>query len=124
MKQNWATKQAFYFRYVSLQATYSMSGCTEITFVDGTRLSGTFEDGRLNGLAQTFFCKAGACDVFEEDVYNRPTYPETVSFYSRGKRVGTAWEFKVGGGYVVGKVDNQGELTGAEVAYVYPDHRY
>ena len=77
----------------------------------------------MQGLAQTFFCKAGPCDVYEEEEFNSPTYPETVSFYDWGQRVGTAWEFKVGGGYVVGKVDAQGDLTGNEVAYVYPDHR-
>ena len=100
-----------------------MIGCTWISFADGTRLVGTFEDGSLQGLAVTFVCKAGPCDVYEDDDFNRPTYPETVSFYHRGKRVGTAWDIKVGGGFVVGTVDSEGALTGGDVAYVYPDYR-
>ena len=44
-----------------------------------------------------------------------------VSFYIDGMRVGPAWKFKIGGGFVVGKVDTSGHLTGNEIVYSYPD---
>ena len=30
---------------------------------------------------------------------------------------------QLGGGYLVGKVDDKGELTGPDIAYIYPDFR-
>lgn len=45
-----------------------------------------------------------------------------VFYFVRGKKVGPGWEFKIGGGAVVGKVDDRGELTGDDVVYVYPDY--
>ena len=30
---------------------------------------------------------------------------------------------QLGGGYLVGKVDEKGELTGPDIAYIYPDFR-
>ncbi len=38
-----------------------------------------------------------------------------------GMRNGVSWEFKAGGGAVVGTVDLSGELTGDEIMYIYPD---
>ena len=31
---------------------------------------------------------------------------------------------QLGGGYLIGKVDDQGELTGPDIAYIYPDFRW
>ena len=31
---------------------------------------------------------------------------------------------QLGGGYLVGKVDEKGELTGPDIAYIYPDFRF
>ena len=36
-------------------------------------------------------------------------------------RVGPSWQFKIGGGFLAGKVDDLGELTGDEIVYAYPD---
>ena len=44
-----------------------------------------------------------------------------VVFYSNGKKIGPAWEFKIGGGLLVGHVDQRGELTGEDLVYAYPD---
>jgi hypothetical protein len=32
-------------------------------------------------------------------------------------------QFKIGGGAVIGKVDDMGELTGNDVIYAYPDYK-
>jgi histone-lysine N-methyltransferase SETD7 len=40
-----------------------------------------------------------------------------------GRRVGYAWELKAGGGAVVGRVDpDDGQISGHDVVYVYPDN--
>lgn len=44
-----------------------------------------------------------------------------MAFYENGKRIGPAWEFKIGGGVVVGKVNVEGDLTGDDFVYAYPD---
>jgi histone-lysine N-methyltransferase SETD7 len=44
-----------------------------------------------------------------------------VSFYVDGMRIGPSWRFKIGGGFVVGKTDSSGHLTGNEIVYSYPD---
>jgi hypothetical protein len=46
-----------------------------------------------------------------------------VSFYKSGKRSGPVVEFKVGGGAVMGVADADGDLTGDDVVYAYPDFR-
>ena len=37
--------------------------------------------------------------------------------------MGVSWKFKVGGGFVVGQVNGDGEMSGNGIAYVYPDHK-
>ncbi len=50
-----------------------------------------------------------------------------ICWYRDGRRVGQAWEFRLGGGFVTGAVDVDGQLTNKggksdrEIAYVYPD---
>ena len=38
-------------------------------------------------------------------------------------RVGWIYQGQLGGGYIVGEVDRAGELTGDNIAYIYPDFR-
>lgn len=44
-----------------------------------------------------------------------------MSFYSNGKKVGPCWDFKIGGGVLVGHVDDEGEITGSNLVFAYPD---
>lgn len=44
-----------------------------------------------------------------------------VAWFKDGVRTGVAWEFRAGGGAVVGAVDLGGSLSGADLVYVYPD---
>ena len=41
--------------------------------------------------------------------------------YRNGKPFGTCWKLFRCGGCVVGPVDSDGELTGSDLAYIYPD---
>ena len=50
-----------------------------------------------------------------------PRHLQEISYYNNGIRVGIAYEFKIGGGFIVGQVDKFGNLTGKDIAYVYPD---
>jgi hypothetical protein len=44
-----------------------------------------------------------------------------VSWFRDGVRTGVSWEFKAGGGAVVGTVDVGGDLSGMDINYMYPD---
>ena len=44
-----------------------------------------------------------------------------MAWFKDGVRTGVAWEFKAGGGAVVGVVYLGGSLSGSDVVYVYPD---
>lgn len=41
--------------------------------------------------------------------------------YQDGQAVGFAWRIVIGGGFIYGRVDGMGQLTGDDIAYVYPD---
>ena len=42
--------------------------------------------------------------------------------YENGEPVGSVWIGTIGGGFLHGKLDENFELTGEDIAYVYPDH--
>ena len=44
-----------------------------------------------------------------------------VGKHENGQPCGTCWKIIPGGGCVVGEVDSDGLLTGADIAYIYPD---
>eukprot|EP00090_Calanus_glacialis_P045472 TRINITY_DN8457_c0_g1_i2.p1 TRINITY_DN8457_c0_g1~~TRINITY_DN8457_c0_g1_i2.p1 ORF type:complete len:319 (-),score=77.82 TRINITY_DN8457_c0_g1_i2:34-990(-) len=44
-----------------------------------------------------------------------------VGKHENGQPCGTCWKIIPGGGCVVGEVDSDGHLTGADIAYIYPD---
>eukprot|EP00095_Tigriopus_kingsejongensis_P003382 maker-scaffold153_size302544-snap-gene-2.26 protein:Tk03382 transcript:maker-scaffold153_size302544-snap-gene-2.26-mRNA-1 annotation:"hypothetical protein BRAFLDRAFT_120570" len=46
-----------------------------------------------------------------------------VGYYSNGKPTGLAWRGLVGGSWIHGEVDDNGEFTGDNVAYIYPDFK-
>ena len=121
-----------------------LEGEATVTYVDGSFMKANFRRGVLHGLARLdlfnrgskldgeanvfeflsirkFRCKFGLCDFFDRDSWSQPRHLWEISWYESGIRVGTAWEFQIGGGCVVGKVDHKGDLTGTEVAYIYPD---
>ena len=44
-----------------------------------------------------------------------------VAYYSSGKAVGTAWLGLIGGGYLVGPLDQDSKVSGDHCIYIYPD---
>ncbi len=71
-------------------------------------MEGYFKDGVLHGFAR-FFDETGRLTFFGN--------------HKNGKPHGVCWKVIKGGGCVVGRVDEDGELTGIRVAYLYPDFR-
>merc|ERR1711971_1542764 len=84
-----------------------------VAFIDGnyednTWLEGFFKDGILHGFCRYF------------DSKGRLTF---VGMHRNGKPFGTCWKIIRGGGVVVGRVDEEGRLSGNKIAYVYPDFK-
>ena len=44
-----------------------------------------------------------------------------VGRYANGRPSGPCWSYREGGGFLFGFADQKGTLTGAEIAYIYPD---
>jgi len=97
-------------------------GC-RINYKDGSFAQANFKHGILHGLFLRFQCKFGACNLYDSGhEWSQAQYLKEISVFVNGLRNGISYQFKTGGGFVVGVVDAQsGELTGQEIAYVYPD---
>ncbi len=104
-----------------------LEGEGTVTFVDDSFMRANFRAGVLHGLVRKFWCRFGPCDAFDLKAWSEPRHLEEVSWFRDGRRVGHAWEAKIGGGWVVGEVDRDGQLSsyGDEDdglhAYLYPD---
>jgi len=83
-----------------------LNGKARVYFTNDTWLEGFFKDGVLHGFCRHF------------DGKNSLSF---VGMYRNGKAFGTCWKIVRGGGCVVGVVDEEGELTGMNIAYIYPD---
>ena len=86
-------------------AAGQLSGRARIVFSQGNSLDGFFKSGLLHGFAR-YFDEAG-----------RLTFAGN---HSSGLALGTCWKIIRGGGAVVGQVDQEGLLTGDNIAYIYP----
>ncbi|TSO15265.1 Histone-lysine N-methyltransferase SETD7 [Bagarius yarrelli] len=84
----------------------ALQGQGVYTYEDGGVLHGTYADGELNGPAQEF------------DPEGRLIFKGQ---YKDNIRCGTCWIYYPDRGCVVGEVNEDGEMTGKAVAYVYPD---
>lgn len=85
-----------------------VQGKLRLQFQDGTWITGYAKDSVLHGLCRHY------------DQHKQLQY---IGITRNGKRFGTCWQILPGGGYIVGKVDAEGELSGPNIAYIYPDHR-
>ena len=96
-----------------------------------SRIAGTWRDGLLEGRARTDFTTGGYLEGFYSfgvlhgvaRQFGIGCYLQEMSFYHRGLRVGWVYEGLLGGGYLVGRVDSGGRLTGPDISYIYPDFR-
>ena len=79
------------------------------------------EDNYINGLIRIF----GRVPVHKYKSCGRMIEPG-LSFIGRfedGKPTGICWRGLIGGAWLYGKVDEIGEFTGDQIAYIYPDLR-
>ncbi|XP_036170548.1 histone-lysine N-methyltransferase SETD7 isoform X1 [Myotis myotis] len=101
----------FFFDGSTLEGYYvddALQGQGVYTYEDGGVLQGTYVDGELNGLAQ------------EYDTDGRLIFKGQ---YKDNIRHGLCWIYFPDGGSLVGEVNEDGEMTGEKIAYVYPDER-
>ena len=85
-----------------------MNGRVTIRFLDETWLEGFAKEGVLHGFCRRF------------DAKNRLIW---VGMYRNGLPWGSCWNIIRGGGCVVGRVDEDGKLSGTNIAYLYPDFK-
>ncbi|XP_072252402.1 histone-lysine N-methyltransferase SETD7 isoform X2 [Leuresthes tenuis] len=99
----------FFFDGSTLEGFYvddALQGQGVYTYEDGGVLNGTYVDGELNGPAQEFDGEARL--VFKGQ-------------YKDNSRCEECWVYYPDGGCVFGEVNEDGEMTGDSVAYIYPD---
>ncbi|XP_061108623.1 histone-lysine N-methyltransferase SETD7 isoform X3 [Conger conger] len=99
----------FFFDGSTLEGFYvddALQGQGIYTYEDGGALHGTYVDGELNGPAQ------------ELDTDGRIVFKGQ---YKDNNRCGICWIYYPDRGGVVGEVNEDGEMTGSNVAYMYPD---
>ncbi|KAM3937737.1 histone-lysine N-methyltransferase SETD7 isoform 1-T1 [Leptodactylus fuscus] len=99
----------FFFDGSALEGFYvddALQGQGVYTYEDGGALHGTYVDGELNGPAQEY--DADGKIIFKGQ-------------YRDNIRHGVCWIYYPDGGSLVGEVNEDGEMTGEKVAYVYPD---
>ncbi|KAL8207087.1 UNVERIFIED_CONTAM: Histone-lysine N-methyltransferase setd7 [Gekko kuhli] len=99
----------FFFDGSTLEGYYvddALQGQGVYTYEDGGALHGSYMDGELNGPAQEY--DADGQLIFKGQ-------------YKDNIRNGICWIYYPDGGYLVGEVNEEGEMTGEKIAYVYPD---
>ncbi|XP_037315595.1 histone-lysine N-methyltransferase SETD7 isoform X2 [Pungitius pungitius] len=99
----------FFFDGSALEGFYvddALQGQGLYTYEDGAVLHGTYVDGELNGPAQE---------------YNAEGRLAFKGQYKDNKRCGECWIYYPDGGCVFGEVNEDSEMTGESIAYIYPD---
>ncbi|XP_033615933.1 histone-lysine N-methyltransferase SETD7 isoform X2 [Fukomys damarensis] len=99
----------FFFDGSTLEGYYvddALQGQGIYTYEDGGILQGIYVDGELNGPAQ------------EYDSDGRLIFKGQ---YKDNIRHGVCWIYYPDGGSLVGEVNEEGEMTGEKIAYMYPD---
>ncbi|XP_061541864.1 histone-lysine N-methyltransferase SETD7 isoform X1 [Phycodurus eques] len=101
----------FFFDGSTLEGFYVddvLQGQGAYSYEDGGVMHGTYVAGELNGPAQ------------EWDREGRLVFKGQ---YKDNTRCGDCWAYYPDGGCVFGEVNEEGEMTGESLAYVYPDGR-
>jgi len=92
-------------------------------------LTGNYCDGVLNGIGKIhmndgsiregWFCQGRADGPFKGVVKGSGLV--WLGHYADGVPVGTCWQAVLGDAWLVGQLDSLGQMTGSEIAFVYPD---
>merc|ERR1719317_428232 len=73
---------------------------------DESWIEGYFKDSVLHG-----FCR----------YFDKEKHLTFIGMHRNGKPFGTCWKLIKGGGYIVGRVNEDGQLTGSDIAYLFPN---
>ena len=84
-----------------------LDGRGKVEFLDGMVIEGLFKNGYLEG------CVVGKTWSGGDGVF--------IGEYHRGVAVGPCWRRLEGGGWLHGVVDKEGQFTGEDMMYIYPD---
>uniref|UniRef100_A0A8C4X312 Histone-lysine N-methyltransferase SETD7 n=1 Tax=Erpetoichthys calabaricus TaxID=27687 RepID=A0A8C4X312_ERPCA len=99
----------YFFDGSTLEGFYvddALQGQGIYTYEDGGVLHGTYMDGELNGPAQEY--DSEGVMIFKGQ-------------YKDNNRHGECWVYYPDGGSMFGEVNEEGEMTGSKIAYVYPN---
>lgn len=98
-------------------------GC-EVVYLEGhyqdDRLEGLVKVQRMDGCWEEGWYKTGVLHGFCR-TFSKTKELTFVAMHRNGRAFGTGWRMIPGGGCVVGRVNEEGELTGSDLAYLYPD---
>ena len=84
-----------------------LNGRGKVEYQSGLVIEGLFLNGYLEGSV------VGKCMHSGDEVF--------IGEYQRGVPVGPCWRRLDGGGWLHGVVDNEGQFTGEDIMYIYPD---
>jgi len=99
------------------------------------RLCGNYKSGKLQGKGKLIDMSTSVLDCrFRDSVlHGRARRIDMKKFrefrrqltfvgrYANGRPSGPCWTYREGGGFLFGIPDHSGTLTGADIAYIYPD---
>jgi len=83
-----------------------LCGKARVQLRDESWIEGYFKDSVLHGF----------CRYFDKE--KRLTF---IGMHRNGKPFGTCWKLIKGGGYIVGRVNEDGQLTGSDISYLFPN---
>ena len=98
---------------ITLVSKKLRSSTNTITIYSGLK------NGQLHGIVQIF----GILTQHPEDVCSESIF-DGLSFigrYDNGKAIGICWRQLVGGSWMYGLMDTDGQFSGENIAYIYPD---
>lgn len=103
-----------------------LSNTPEVSYVEGT-----YVDNILCGQGKTGYVNGDVMHcIFGDGYINGPTklYDKNwvlkrVCWFYRNTPTGIIWNFLTGGGFLVGRADATGNMTGDNIAFLYPDLR-
>eukprot|EP00092_Neocalanus_flemingeri_P016786 GFUD01018155.1.p1 GENE.GFUD01018155.1~~GFUD01018155.1.p1 ORF type:complete len:540 (-),score=94.96 GFUD01018155.1:837-2456(-) len=130
----WENKDTFQgvFNNGIMNRTGTITRATE----NGTKVSGEWVNGLLKGEIKETLVNTGWMEGYYKDGvphgfyrefgprYNSVNILRSMGRYYRGVMRGWYWKGHYDfSGYLVGKVDDEGKLTGEDIAYIYPDFK-
>ena len=107
----------------------------KLSLSGGVAYEGKWKDGLMDGEMRVTtglgwiegYWKRGVPHGFQREFgatdYHDKRTPVFVGRYYRGVRRGFCWKGCLGGGFLCGEVDKDGEFSGKDIAYIYPDFK-